>query len=143
LDIEISSIPQNIRQHYHTRLRDAKSSLSRCKTSLKDARSSLARSDLLSSSSKPYSSDDPYGSSSDRTRLLSGMQLLENGTKRLEESQRMALETETHGAEILTNLRTQREQIENSRDTLQRADLAIDRASKTLKQMVRRCVEAL
>ncbi|TEB30161.1 vesicle transport v-snare protein vti1 [Coprinellus micaceus] len=137
LDIEISSIPQNVRQHYHTRLRDAKSSLSRCKTSLKDARSSLARSDLLSSS-KPYSSDDPYGSSSDRTRLLSGTQLLENGTKRLEESQRMALETESHGAEILTNLRGQREQIENSRDTLLRADIAIDRASNTLKQMVRR-----
>jgi vesicle transport through interaction with t-SNAREs protein 1 len=52
----------------------------------------------------------------------------------------MALETESHGAEILTNLRGQREQIENSRDTLLRADIAIDRASNTLKQMVRRCV---
>lgn len=138
LDIEISSIPHNLRQHYQTRLRDAKSSLSRCKSSLKDARTSQARSELLSSASKPYSSDDPYGSSSDRQRLLSSNQLLENGTKRLEESQRMALETENHGAEILTNLRQQREQIENSRDTLQRADLAIDRASTTLKQMVRR-----
>lgn len=139
LDIEIQSIPQSVRAHYHTRLREAKSQLSRSKKALTDARATVARADLLSSSKGGlYSSDDPYASSSDRSRLLDGMSVLENGTKRLEESQRMALETEGHGAEILTNLRQQREQIENSRDTLQRADVAIDRASSTLKAMVRR-----
>ncbi|RXW21934.1 hypothetical protein EST38_g3889 [Candolleomyces aberdarensis] len=140
LDIEVQSIPQSVRAHYHTRLREAKAQLSKSKKALVDARSSLARADLLSSSKggQYASSDDPYGASSDRTRLLAGSTILENGTKRLEESQRMALETENQGAEILTNLRQQREQIENSRDTLHRADLAIDRASSTLKQMVRR-----
>ncbi|KAJ2931563.1 hypothetical protein H1R20_g5472, partial [Candolleomyces eurysporus] len=140
LDIEVQSIPQSVRAHYHTRLREAKAQLSKSKKALADARSSLARADLLSSSKggQYASSDDPYGASSDRTRLLAGSAMLENGTKRLQESQRMAIETENQGAEILTNLRQQREQIENSRDTLQRADLAIDRASSTLKQMVRR-----
>jgi vesicle transport through interaction with t-SNAREs protein 1 len=139
MEIEIQGIPQSVRAQYHTRLRSAKGDLSKHKKLLTDARAQLARSDLLSSSNNAYpSSDEPYGPSSDRTRLLAGTALLEEGSKRLQQSQQIALETENQGADILMNLRTQREQIENSRNTLQRADLAIDRASGTLKKMVRR-----
>ncbi|KAL0582029.1 t-SNARE VTI1 [Marasmius crinis-equi] len=139
MDIEIQGIPQSIRPKYQTRLREAKAELFRYKTKSKELTAQLARSSLLSSSSpRPgYSSDDPYGTS-DRTRLLAGTALLEDGSKRLQESQRMALETEEQGAGILMNLRMQREQIENSRNTLEGANTSIDRASKTLKGMVRR-----
>lgn len=159
MDIEIQGIPQSVRAQYHTRLRASKADLSRYKKLAADVRGQLARSDLLSIASQPGNypaSDDPYGPSSDRTRLLAGTSILEDGTKRLQQSQRIALETEDQGAEILSNLRQQREQIENSRNTvshirglgsliislrytqLYRADLAIDRASGTLKKMVRR-----
>ncbi|KAF8913797.1 vesicle transport v-snare protein vti1 [Gymnopilus junonius] len=139
MEIEIQGVPQSVRAQYHLRLRAAKDDLSKHKKLLADSRSQLARVDLLSSSNAgPYvSSDDPYAPSSDRTRLLAGTSLLEDGTKRLQQSQQIAVETENQGAEILMNLRTQREQIENSRITLQSADLAIDRASGTLKKMVR------
>ncbi|KAF9058038.1 vesicle transport v-snare protein vti1 [Panaeolus papilionaceus] len=139
MEIEVQGVPQNLRASYHVRLRNAKSELQSLKKLLTDSRAQLARSDLLASnkSNAAYSSDDPYGSS-DRARLLAGTQVLEDGSKRLQQSYQMALETESQGAEILTNLRGQREQIENSRNTLQRADLAIDRASGTLKKMVRR-----
>jgi len=127
MEIEIQGIPQSIRSTYHTRLRTAKNSLTTYKKSLTDARAGLARVELLSSSksspgqrereSGEYSnSDDPY--TSDRSRLLAGTSLLEDGTKRLQESQRIALETEGQGADILRSLRGQREQIENSRDTV-------------------------
>jgi len=142
MEIEIQSIPSSIRSQYHTRLRSAKADLQKYKKLLADSRTQLARADLLTSKANPNggfsSSDDPYAASTDRTRLLAGATILEQGTKRLQQSQQLALETESQGAEILVNLRSQREQIENSRDTLQRADLAIDRASSTLKQMVRR-----
>ncbi|TFK43644.1 vesicle transport v-SNARE protein N-terminus-domain-containing protein [Crucibulum laeve] len=138
MEIEIQGIPQSVRAQYHTRLRTAKSELARYKKLMNDVRTQLARADLLSSSSPQYNSDDPYGSNSDRTRLLAGTALLEDGTKRLQDSHRIALETEDQGAEILMNLRGQREQIENSRNTLQRADMSIDRASNTLKKMIRR-----
>ncbi|KAK0490995.1 vesicle transport v-snare protein vti1 [Armillaria novae-zelandiae] len=136
MDIEIQGIPQSIRAQYHTRMRDAKAELARYKKLLKERN---ARTALLSSASGPAfaSSDEPYGVS-DRTRLLAGTALLDDGTKRLQDSHRIALETEEQGADILMNLRTQREQIENSRDVLQRADSSIDRASKTLKGMIRR-----
>lgn len=38
--------------------------------------------------------------------------------RRLQDSERIALETEEEGAGILNTLRRQREQIENSRDTV-------------------------
>ena len=120
MEIEIQGVPQTVRAQYHLRLRAAKDELSKHKKLLADARSKLARADLLSSQNAgPYvSSDDPYAPSSDRTRLLAGTAILEEGTKRLQQSQRIALETENQGAEILTNLRMQREQIENSRNTV-------------------------
>lgn len=138
MDIEIQGIPQSIRAQYQTRMRDAKAELSRYKKLLKELNSQLARTALLSGPSSGFtSSDEPYGVS-DRTRLLAGTALLDDGTKRLQDSHRIALETEEQGADILMNLRTQREQIENSRNVLQRADSSIDRASKTLKGMIRR-----
>ncbi|KAJ8463076.1 hypothetical protein ONZ45_g17711 [Pleurotus djamor] len=140
MDIEIQGIPQSIRPQYQSRLRTAKADLSRYKKLLKEAQTQMARSDLFSSSASAPFSGDPYVDNSDRARLLAGTSLLESGTKRLQESQRIALETESQGADILLNLRQQREQIENSRNTLQMADSAIDRASGTLKKMIRRQV---
>ncbi|THV08667.1 vesicle transport v-snare protein vti1 [Dendrothele bispora CBS 962.96] len=141
MDIEIQGIPQSLRPQYQTRLRSAKSELARYKKMSKDLNASLARSSLLGSSRAGAgysSSDDPYGNSSDRSRLLAGNALLEDGTKRLQDSQRLALETESQGTDILMNLRTQREQIENSRNTLDVANNSISRASNTLTSMIRR-----
>lgn len=118
MEIEIQGIPQSVRAQYLTRVRTAKADLSRYKKLLKEQNAQAARSDLLSSSQPFSTSDDPYGSNSDRTRLLAGTALLEDGTKRLQDSQRIALETESQGADILMNLRTQREQIENARSTV-------------------------
>lgn len=123
MEIEIQGIPQSLRTNYLARLKSAKSSLATYKKSLTDTRTALARTELLSSSKSPSpglgdypNSDDPY--TSDRSRLLAGTSLLEDGTKRLQESQRVALETEEQGADILRTLRGQREQIENSRNTV-------------------------
>lgn len=44
------------------------------------------------------------------------------------------------GADILRNLRGQREQIEHSRETLSRADGSLDKAKGTLKRMIKRYV---
>ncbi|KAH9911857.1 vesicle transport v-snare protein vti1 [Fomitopsis serialis] len=142
MEIEIQGIPQSIRASYQSRIRSAKSDLARYKKLSKDLHASTARADLLARSPSafddPSIADDPYGERSDRTRLLAGTTILEDGSRRLQDSQRIALETEEQGTDILRSLRVQREQIENSRDTLQRADTSIDRASGTLKKMIRR-----
>jgi len=138
MEIEIQGIPQSLKNQYQTRMRAAKSDLTRYKKQTKDVQSQLM---LLSSNrggAGTPTSDEPYGPTSDRARLLSGTALLEDGSRRLADSQRIALETEDQGAEILMSLRRQREQIENSRDVLYNADSSIDRASGTLKKMIRR-----
>ena len=138
MEIEIQGIPQSVRSQFSGRLKAAKTELSRFKKLSKDLHSQLARADLMHSNNDSFNSDDPYGTASDRTRLLAGTQVLEDGSRRLQDSQRIALETESQGAEILMNLRQQRETIENSANMLHTADTAIDRASGTLKTMIRR-----
>ncbi|KAJ3551971.1 hypothetical protein NM688_g4404 [Phlebia brevispora] len=141
MEIEIQGMPQSIRPQYQARLKTAKGDLQRYKKSLKDISAQVARAELLGhrSGADTPTSDEPYGAT-DRTRLLSDMAILEDGSRRLQDSQRIALETEEQGSEILRNLRGQREQIENARDTLGRADTSIDRATGTLKKMIRRRV---
>ena len=121
MEIELRGIPQSIRPQYQVRIKNAKTELSRSKKLSKEFHSQLSRSALLGGVGGrpigPSEADDPYGTS-DRTRLLAGTSLLEDGTRRLQDSQRIALETEEQGADILSNLRRQREQIENSRDTV-------------------------
>jgi vesicle transport through interaction with t-SNAREs 1 len=120
MEIELPSIPVSIRPQYQTRLRSAKGELSNQRKLFKECQAQLARAALLSSNAA--TSDEPYGyagaSESDRTRLLAGTQILEDGTKRLQDSQRMALETEAQGAGILEDLRRQRESIVNSRNVV-------------------------
>jgi len=141
MEIELQGMPQSIKPQYQARIKSAKAELSRFKKLSKELHAQLSRSDLLGGVGGrpigPSSADDPYGTS-DRTRLLAGTALLEDGTRRLQDSQRIALETEEQGADILSNLRRQREQIENTRDTLYTADTSIDRASGTLKKMIQR-----
>jgi len=121
MEIELQGMPQSIKPQYQARIKSAKADLTRFKKLSKDLHAQLSRSDLMGGVGGrpigPSSADDPYGTS-DRTRLLAGTSLLEDGTKRLQDSQRIALETEEHGSDILSNLRRQREQIENTRDTV-------------------------
>jgi vesicle transport through interaction with t-SNAREs protein 1 len=107
-------------------------------------------------------SDSPSTSSqsqAQRSRLLSATDKLSEGQQRLEDSHRIALETEELGTGILRDLRSQRDTLEHTRDTvrchplrlslrsvlmrslqLYDADGSIDRASNTLKKMIRTCV---
>lgn len=122
----MQGIPQSIRSQHQNRVRAAKADLAKYKKLSKEIHTQLARTDLLSSNrgAGSPSSDEPYGTTSDRQRLLSGTALLEDGSKRLQDSQRIALETEEQGADILMNLRQQREQIENSRNTVRKSPTA-------------------
>lgn len=79
------------------------------------------RHDLLGENTS--SSDNPYpGDYDERGRLLQGLDRVDDGNRRLENSHRIALDTEDVGADILRNLRMQREQIENTHNTLGQAD---------------------
>jgi len=135
MEIETQGMPQSIRTQFTPRIKTAKTELNRWKATSKEVQQAASRDALLGGGSKAYpAADDPY---SDRQRLLAGTQSLTDSTKRLEQSHRVALETEEVGADILRSLRVQREQIEHSREMLGGAEGHVDRASGTLKGMIR------
>ncbi|KAF9256528.1 V-snare-domain-containing protein [Marasmius fiardii PR-910] len=139
LEIEVQGIPASIRAQYSARLKQSKIDMNRLKRVAKDMHAKVSRGELLGPGGGRGGafarSDDPYDD--ERTRLLAGTRTLSDGSRRLEDATRLALETETLGADILRNLGEDRERIENSRDTLRTADTSIDRASRTLKGMIR------
>ncbi|KAL7425139.1 t-SNARE VTI1 [Cryptotrichosporon argae] len=139
MDVEIPSMPVSIRKTFADRLATSRQAFDRVKKTVRELRADSARADLLSGPGG-YPPDDPYADEpsafSTRTRLLAGTETLSDGSRRLENAQRIALETEDIGAGILRDLRGQREQIEHTRDTLGQADSSIDRAAGTLKKMI-------
>jgi vesicle transport through interaction with t-SNAREs protein 1 len=126
MEIEIQGIPQSIRPQYQSRILSCKADLNRYKKLAREIHAQASRADLFSArgGGAPATSDEPYGSS-DRARLLAGTTILEDGSRRLKESQRIALETEEQGADILRSLIGQREQIENSRNTVRHRGLLL------------------
>ncbi|CAG7945384.1 unnamed protein product [Penicillium nalgiovense] len=73
-----------------------------------------------------------------RQQLLSGTDRLERSSARLQQSQRMALETEDVARGTLGTLHEQREQITNARNNLQQSEGYVDTSIKTLRGMARR-----
>ncbi|KAH8925122.1 V-snare-domain-containing protein [Atractiella rhizophila] len=147
MEIELQSQPKDVKTKRQIQIRGYKSDMGRWKNDVKSLMASADRDELFSRSSPmgPERSDTTSppidgmdAQSAQRARLLRGTDILSEGQRRLNDSHRIALETEDLGAGILRDLNAQRGQLENTRDTLGRADSSIDKASGTLKQMIRR-----
>ncbi|KAF9103373.1 hypothetical protein BGX27_010606 [Mortierella sp. AM989] len=140
MEMELLNLPQGSKTRLQARLRGYKTELDRLKQTLKRAqstsRSTSDRDELLGGGSGGLDLD--AASMDQRTRLLNGTDRLAESSRRLQDSHKIALETESLGAGILTDLRGQREQIIHTRNTLLEADSNIDKASRTLKGMARR-----
>ncbi|KAG0043391.1 hypothetical protein BGZ83_011462 [Gryganskiella cystojenkinii] len=140
MEMELLNLPQGSKTRLQARFRGYKTELDRIKQTLKRAqstsRSTSDRDELLGGISGGIDLD--AASMDQRTRLLNGTDRLAESSRRLQDSHKVALETESLGAGILTDLRGQREQIIHTRNTLLEADSSIDKASRTLKGMARR-----
>jgi vesicle transport through interaction with t-SNAREs protein 1 len=131
MDIEVQGFPQSVRSRFSVQIRGFKQEIQGL---TKEVRAGLASSSSSSGGAAynpAYADDDADLEAADsatanRQRLLQGTASLEDGTRRLEESNRLALETEDLGADILRDLRSQREQIENSRDTVSPDTISTD-----------------
>ncbi|PVU94498.1 hypothetical protein BB559_002979 [Furculomyces boomerangus] len=97
--------------------------------------SNRERMELLGGHSNYYTDASDFDQ---RAGLLQGTNILEQSSRRLQDSHRVAIETEAVGASILNDLRLQREQIVHTRDSLMQADAHIDTSQRTLKAMARR-----
>uniref|UniRef100_H2M1Y0 Vesicle transport through interaction with t-SNAREs 1B n=1 Tax=Oryzias latipes TaxID=8090 RepID=H2M1Y0_ORYLA len=75
---------------------------------------------------------------SQRSLLLQGTDYLNNATQSIERSQRIAVETEQIGTDIIEELGGQREQLDRTRDRLVNTGENLSRSRKVLRAMSRR-----
>ncbi|KAI8885913.1 V-snare-domain-containing protein [Backusella circina FSU 941] len=144
MDMEILNIPTPSRTRLQAKLRLYKSEAEKLKRDLRRQTAIVPknsdREELLGGFNNGDDSQSDFDASTmdQRQRLLSGTERLGQSSRRLEDSHRLALETEGIGINILSTLKGQRETMVRARDTLAEADSYIDKASKTLKGMARR-----
>ncbi|KAI8384235.1 vesicle transport V-snare protein, variant [Radiomyces spectabilis] len=142
MEMEILNIPTTTRTRLQATLRLYKSENEKMKRDLRRATAVIPknndRQELFGDLEENSISDYDASSNDQRQRLLSGTERLGQSSRRLEDSHRLALETEGIGINILGTLRGQRDTMMRARDTLAEADSYIDKASKTLKGMARR-----
>ncbi|ODV67281.1 V-snare-domain-containing protein [Hyphopichia burtonii NRRL Y-1933] len=140
MNIEVQNLPSNQRSSFNSKIRQYKNQVEQSKSQLKRLLDDQDRNELFGSrytdGDEELGGDDLRGSQ--RKQLLSNNASLERSSERLRDSQRVALETETIGGNILDDLRAQREQISYSRNTLSNADNYVDKSIQTLKSMSRR-----
>ncbi|KAI9300722.1 t-SNARE [Cunninghamella echinulata] len=140
MDMELLNMPTASRSRLQTQLKANKAEYEKMKRDLKQLSTVNHRKELFGDlESQDHMMVDLDASSIDqRQRLLSGTERLGESSRRLEQSHRIALETESVGANILSTLKGQRETMTRARDTLAEADAHIDTATRTLKTMARR-----
>ena len=141
LALEKSNIPPATRSKANTRYRNAQTDIDALGRRLKTLAAEGGPNDRRALFGDRYTDDDP--SSGDvqleqRQQLLSGTERLGRSSQRLQESQRIALETESIGTGTLADLHTQRATIENTHRNLQQSEGYVDRSVKTLRGMARR-----
>ncbi|CEM14179.1 unnamed protein product [Vitrella brassicaformis CCMP3155] len=78
--------------------------------------------------------------SSHRARLLEGQDMLQDGTRRLEQSKRVALDTESVGINVMSDLKGQRETLMRTHQHVRDTDSNLQRAKRILRTMGRRAL---
>lgn len=133
--MEKQNIPSAARSKVNVRVRNYSSDIDEVKRKLK----SLSD-DRRALFGDRYTDDPEAGDvhMEQRQQLLSGTERLERSSARLQESQRLALETEDIGRDTLAQLGQQRETIERTRQNLHQSEGYVDTSIKTLRGMARR-----
>uniref|UniRef100_A0A672L6M3 Vesicle transport through interaction with t-SNAREs 1A n=1 Tax=Sinocyclocheilus grahami TaxID=75366 RepID=A0A672L6M3_SINGR len=136
MDLEVREIPIQSRGMYSSRLKSYKQEMEKLEKEFKRSRiaySDEVRNELLG--------DDGSSSESQRAHLLDNTEKLERSSRRLEAGYQIAVETEQVGQEILTNLHSDREKIQRSRDRLRETDANLGKSSRILTSMLRRIIQ--
>lgn len=136
--IEVQNMPSSKRASYNSKVRQYKNEIDTQKQNLNKLIDSQDKRALFGNRYEDEEAEIGLEGDQQRKQLLSNHGSLERSSERLRDSQRIALETESIGGNILNDLRSQREQIMGARDTLMVADGYVDRSIQTLKSMSRR-----
>ncbi|XP_029900383.1 vesicle transport through interaction with t-SNAREs homolog 1B [Myripristis murdjan] len=142
MEEELRSAPSSYRNAMTTKLRLYRRDLGKLQREIRSPDVGFG------SSSRPvegaqqgiYSSQNQHSThlQSQRALLLQGTESLNNATKSIERSQRIAAETDQIGTDVIEELGEQREQLERARNRLVNTGENLSRSRKILRAMSRR-----
>jgi hypothetical protein len=84
MQLEIQGIPKSLKSKYTPRLKSSQAELARWKKLSREAHGKMQRGELSARSGGGFggvTSDEPYRTADDRTRLLVGHEVMEDGTR--------------------------------------------------------------
>merc|ERR1712065_116938 len=138
---EAESVPRSEANRYQAKLTECEVALAKLKKELKDAKIALPKSeDARSALMGDYDEEIAQRSLDQRGRLLDSTARLHRDSERIQDIQRIALETEDTGGEILSTLGENREQIKRMHSNLHVADANIGRGGRFVRTMARRTI---
>ncbi|XP_061599360.1 vesicle transport through interaction with t-SNAREs homolog 1B [Cololabis saira] len=137
MEEELRTAPSSFRNVMNTKLRIYRRDLGKLQ---RDMKSSDLGSSSLGGNHGIYSSQNQHSThlQSQRALLLQGTDSLSNASQSIERSQRLAVETEHIGTDIIEELGEQREQLDRTRDRMVNTGENLTRSRKILRSMSRR-----
>uniref|UniRef100_A0A1B0ASD7 t-SNARE coiled-coil homology domain-containing protein n=1 Tax=Glossina palpalis gambiensis TaxID=67801 RepID=A0A1B0ASD7_9MUSC len=137
MGLEIRELSSIQRSTATSKLNCAQVELKRLQNEYKKAREDSRKAQAINVAIDDYEDyyEDVSMSHDQRQRLLDNSERIERTGNRLQEGYRVALETESLGAQVLGDLHHQRETIQASRARLRETNAELGRASRTLNSM--------
>ncbi|TNN64152.1 Vesicle transport through interaction with t-SNAREs 1B [Liparis tanakae] len=144
MEEELRGAPSSYRNAMSTKLRMYRRDLGKLQRDMKNSAPGFNPSSQTSEGSRRgiYSSENQQSThvQSQRALLLHGTDALNNASQSIERSQRIAVETDQIGTDIIEELGGQREQLDRTRNRLADTGENLSRSRKILRAMSRRLV---
>uniref|UniRef100_A0A8C8DI80 Vesicle transport through interaction with t-SNAREs 1B n=1 Tax=Oryzias sinensis TaxID=183150 RepID=A0A8C8DI80_9TELE len=142
MEDELRAAPASYRNAMSTKLRLYRRDIGKLQRDMKTFAPGFGPAPLTSHGDRQglYSPENQQSThlQSQRALLLQGTEYLNNATQSIERSQRIAVETEQIGTDIIEELGGQREQLDRTRDRLVNTGENLSRSRKVLRAMSRR-----
>ncbi|XP_068244960.1 vesicle transport through interaction with t-SNAREs homolog 1A isoform X2 [Palaemon carinicauda] len=140
MDLEVRDMQPQKREKYTSRIKCYHVELQRLEAEYNRSKSRITdeniRAELMEGGLAGLSAGEEQ-----RQSLLDNTVTLERTSARLTHGQKVALETEEIGAQILNDLNSQRQTITRARERLRETDTDLDQSSRILNTMLRRVLQ--
>ncbi|XP_064099201.1 vesicle transport through interaction with t-SNAREs homolog 1A-like isoform X1 [Macrobrachium nipponense] len=140
MDLEVRDMQPQKREKYSSRIKSYHVELQRLEAEYNRSKSRVSedsiRAELMEGGLAGLSTGEEQ-----RQSLLDNTVTLERTSGRLTHGQKVALETEQIGAQILNDLNSQRQTINRARERLRETDTDLDQSSRILNTMLRRVLQ--
>lgn len=142
MDQELFGAPSSFRTPMSTKVRLYRRDLAKLQRDIRLSATPGLSGQLGDSRPSVYASQNDQSThlQSQRALLIQGTESLNNASKSIERSQRIAAETDQIGTDIIEELGEQREQLDRTRDRLVNTGENLSRSRKILRAMSRRIV---